>query len=619
VSARPPDYSGPGGPVRDNDHIRSNPEAFRTAYERARQQLGKLKGVVGVAFGLKATGRAFTNDIALLVYVLEKKANEDLAADQRVPPVFDGYRTDVRIFTPAKAMVARCNDDGTYADIHGGIQIEAWGAATPKNLVSDGTLGCIVRKRGSVDPDNVYLLTNHHVLLTDKLQTKPNDGVYQPYKPRTFGTKVFTGNLLGRISADDVYKGHVNTDGFPVDSPPMDPPPHLETIPTTFDGFYVDAAAVHLDLASYCFGAKCPTGDTNLTWSPTIPNLNLPTPLPPPLQPTDRDHVTYVRDIRTDQSVFGAQVFKVGRTTAWTKGLISAINVPAHDVLSFTDPDNTKENIVVEFRYNVIEIILDPTTLNQRNCIGTNAFGDAGDSGSLVVDGQNRALGLFFGGGLVPDPQTGAFLSYASFIVPVLDVLNIYIQTTTGTSHGAANATDGSGAGPATAGQTPTSTPGVIPVSHRRAGRQTAPVTSPIDLTDRQHDGVLAVREELLATSRAAELYASFVELQREIAYLVRSCRPVTVTWHRNKGPAFLAHLINHLRGEAPTIPDQIDGVSRSQLLSKMCDILAVHGSNPLRLAIERHRADLALVANNHTIHDIIGALRENESTGVTT
>lgn len=603
----------------DNDHIRSNPAAFQAAYEHARQELGKLKGVVGVAFGLKATGKAFTNDIAILVYVVAKKPDDALAADQRIPPVFDGYRTDVRIFTPAKATIARCNDDGAYADIHGGVQIEAWGAATPKNMVSGGTLGCIVRRRGSADPDNVYLLTNHHVLLSGDIKTKPDDGVYHPYKPRTVGTKVFTGSLLGRIAANDAYKGHVNADGFRVDSPPMDPPPQLETIPTTFDGFYVDAAAVHLDLASYCFGAKCPTGDTNLTWSPTIPNLNLPVPLTPPLQPTDRDHVTDVRDIRTDQSVFGAQVFKVGRTTAWTKGLISAINVPAHDVITLTNPDDgTKEHIVVEFRYNVIELILDPSTANQQNCIGTNSFAGAGDSGSLVVDGENRAVGLFFATSLAPDPQTGGFLSYASFILPVLDVLNIYIPTTTGTSHGAANAIDGSGAGPATAGQTPTSTPGVIPVSYRRTGHRAAAVTSPINLTDRQRDGVLAIREELLTTPRAADLYESFVELQREIAYLVRSCRPVTVTWHRNKGPAFLAHLINHLRGDAPTIPEMIDGVSRLQLLSKMCDVLAVHGSNPLRLAIERHRADLTLLANNHTIHDIIDALRENES-GVTT
>ena len=604
-------------PPAGNDHIRSNPEAFRTAYEHARQQLGKLKGVVGVAFGLKATGKAFTNDIAILVYVLEKKPNGSLAADQQIPPVFEGYRTDVRIFTPAKATIAKCNDDGAYADIHGGIQIEAWGAATPKNMASSGTLGCIVRRRGSADPDNVYLLTNHHVLLKDDIKTKPNDGVYQPYKPRTIGTKVFSGSLLGRISKDDVYAGHVNTNGFPVDSPPMDPPPQLETIPATFDGFYVDAAAVHLDLASYCFGAKCPTGDTNLTWSPTIPNLNLPVPLQPPLQPTDRDHVTDVRDIRTDQSVFGAQVFKVGRTTAWTKGLITGINVPAHDVISITDPNtNIKENIVVEFRYNVIELVLDPSTPNQLNCIGTYAFAGPGDSGSLVVDGENRAIGLFFANGPVPN-QTGAYLSYASFIVPVLDVLNLYIQTTTGTSHGAANATDGSGAGAATGNQTAASTPGVIPVSYKRAVRGAGAVASPIDLTDGQQTHVLAIREELMATPRGAQLYSSFVELRREIAYLVRSCRPVTVTWHRNKGPAFVASMINYLRGDAPTIPTQIDGVSRAQLLSKMCDVLAVHGSNPLRLAIERHRADLALFANGATMHDIIGALREAEHAGV--
>ena len=312
--------------IKDNDHIRSQPEAFRAAYERARQQLGRIKGVVGVGYGLKATGSRFTTDTAILVYVLRKEPDSSLPADQRVPPSFEGYRTDVRLFTPVKPQVATCDDDTAYPDIHGGVQIEAWGQNTPKDLVTNGTMASIVRRRGSAEPDNVYLLTCQHVLLDPGIQTKPNDGVYHPYKPRTIAghPELAHGTLLGRIDKNDVYIGHVDQNGNPIDTPTGDPPvnPHLETLPATFDGFYVDAGAVHLDLGSYCWGGKCPTGDNNLVWSPLIPNLNVPGPMPAGLQEVDRDAIIDVRDVRTDQSIVGAKVYKnrpLDRTDGWRR------------------------------------------------------------------------------------------------------------------------------------------------------------------------------------------------------------------------------------------------------------------------------------------------------------
>jgi len=623
MSERPPHASGSGGPIKGNDHIRSNPDSFRESYARARQQLGALEGVIGVGCGLKATGPRFTNDIAILVYVLRKKPNDSLPADQRVPTSFEGYRTDVRLFTPATEQIAKCNDDTAYPDIHGGVQIEAWGEDTPKNMVSNGTVACIVRRRGSAEPDNVFLLTCHHVLLAADIKTKPNDGVYHPYKPRKIAghPELEHGTLLGRIDKNDVFKGHVDEDGNPVDTPEGSPPeaPYLESLPATFDGFYVDAGAVHLDVGSYCWGAKCPTGDNNLVWSPTVPNLNVPGPMPPGLQEVDRDAVIDVRDVRTDHTIVGAKVYKIGRSTGRTVGVVTAIDAPAHNILTL-DENGVETHRVLDIRYNTVEIVLDPATPNQMNCLFKNSFSDEGDSGSLILDAANQAIALLFSASEVADQQTGQFKTNACYIRPVLDVLKVYIETTKGTSHGAKNATDGSGAGPpATADLITTSTPGITYVSYLRVGGR-APDTPavPIDLTDVQRARLLAIREELLATPRGKALYTAFVELRRELAYLIRASRPVTVTWHRNKGPAFLAHLINHIRGDTETIPSQIDGIARAQLLSAMCDILAAHGSNPLRRAIEDHRGDLALFANGATIHDTVARLREVDDAGVT-
>ncbi len=618
MSDRPPSDNATKG----NDHIRSNPDAFMAAYARARPQLGKLKGVIGVGYGLKATGRAFTNDVAILVYVMRKLPNEQVPADQLVPPSFEGYRTDVRLFTPLEQHISKCNDDTAYPDIHGGVQIEAWGQDTPKDSVSYGTMACIARRRGSAEPDNVYLLTCQHVLLDADIKTKPNDGVYHPYKPRKIAghPELEHGTLLGRITATDVYHGHVDQNGNPVDTPVGDPPdaPVLESLPATFDGFYVDAGVVHLDLGSYCWGGKCPTGDNNLVWSPLVPNLNLPGPMPTGMQEVDRDTIIDVRDVRTDQSIVGAKVYKVGRSTGRTAGVVTAINAPAHNVLTL-NTGGVEEHIVLDVRYNTIEIVLDPATPNQLNCLLKNSFSDKGDSGSLVLDSGNQAIGLLFAAGDVPDQQTAQYKTNACFITPVLDVLKVYIETTRGTSHDAKLATDGSGANAATSADLLTApTGGITYVAHERTGvaRPTPAPPTPIDLSDAQQARLRAIREELLATQRSEALYNSFVELRREIAYLVRSCRPVTVTWHRNKGPAYLAWIINHLRGDAATIPTQIDGISRAQFLARMCDVLAQHGSNLLRDAIDRHRVDLLIVADAPTAHDAIAALHDTESIG---
>ena len=53
-------------------------------------------------------------------------------------------------------------------------------------------------------------------------------------------------------------------------------------------------------------------------------------------------------------------------------------------------------------------------------------------------------------------------------------------------------------------------------------------------------------------------------------------------------------------------------------MLTNICNVLAIYGSNPLRRAIEQHRSDLAGLASGTTLQEIIGALNAHEDTGVT-
>lgn len=612
--------------IKDNAHIRADESAFMASYERARAQLGRIPGVVGVGFGLKETEGLFADDIALLVYVLEKRDREQVPGEQMIPPTFDGYRTDVRVLLPGRNSSATCNDDSAHPTITGGIQIEAFGKKSAANLITNGTLGCIVRKRGDRGDDNVYLLTNHHVLLLEDIKTVDGDGVYHPYSPRTIlpgppPLKV-EGTLLGKIDVRNARKGHVDKDGKEMATPSTDPAPLLETIDTTFTGFYIDCAAVRIDLGSFCCGSACTKNQ--IVYDSTIPGLNDPNDTLPGvvIAASDKDRVVDVRDVLTSPLTAGERVYKVGRTTRRTVGKVTGVNVPAHNILNVPlGPGLTGpyEKRVLDFRYNVIEVALaeDPPA---ENCMHRNSFSHDGDSGSLVVDEHNNAIGLLFQSGEMPN-SAGKYSTSLCAIVPVLNALKFCIATTTGTSHGAEKADDGSGlASSITPASLLAPENGVAFVGRERRATQ-SPRTPPphaVPASDAEREHMLALLAAFRETALGRDLHETFGEVRREIAYLVRGCRPVKVAWHRNRGPAFLACAIDHVKGGATSVPRSIGGVSRVELLARMGEVLSAYGSNPLRDAIERHGSELLdILTDADSVDDCLAALRRLDTHGV--
>lgn len=98
-------------------------------------------------------------------------------------------------------------------------------------------------------------------------------------------------------------------------------------------------------------------------------------------------------------------VYKVGRTTGQTKGKVTAFEL---------------EGLTVEFDRGVL-------TFDDQIEIegdGRHAFSDSGDSGSLIVDQECRAVGLLFAGG-DEGGSNGKGLTYANPIRKVLDELKV--------------------------------------------------------------------------------------------------------------------------------------------------------------------------------------------------
>jgi hypothetical protein len=555
-------------PVKGNEHILADNEAFQQAYQRAREVFGKIDGVAGVAFGQKETGGRYTGDIAIVVFVREKKPEEALSPSERIPPSFEGYPTDVNIVRGAKAEA--CDNTAKFDKVQGGIQI--MGKSGP-NTSFQGTLGCIVRKRGDGGRENVYLLTNKHVLYSHDVGA--GETVYHP------DNEAASGHIaLGPIQRGGTYANVAWPAGQ-----------------QNAQKYFIDCAIARIDIDSRCCGSTC-TQDT----VKVLPTFIL-----------DVGDIADVRDVTADVTIIDTpqapkKVFKVGRTTGKTTGKVLMINAPNKQIEA--DPQT---GAAVGTALNTIMIAFDTdSTPNHLNCKNEPHFSQPGDSGSVVVDEQNRVIGLHSHRG---DPQpSGIEPSHACHIVPVLDALGICIPVTTGTSHGTTNATDGSGLAPAAASPTASNGDGQIGFARDTVE---APWPAPVPITDDEQRRMRVLLDELHTTRKGRALHRLFGDLRREAGYLVRNHKLVKVAWHRYKGPAFMAHVLNHLKGNSATVPREVDGVSAELFLTRMAEVLAAYGSNPMREAIEQHADEArAMLAGGEirTAADCIAWLKKREA-----
>jgi hypothetical protein len=101
----------------------------------------------------------------------------------------------------------------------------------------------------------------------------------------------------------------------------------------------------------------------------------------------------------------GLEVFKVGRTTDVTRGRVTAFEL---------------DNVIVE--YDIGDIRFD----NQIEIEGVDkgAFSAGGDSGSLIIDSEQKAVALLFAGG-DQGGSNGKGLTYANPLQVVLDALKV--------------------------------------------------------------------------------------------------------------------------------------------------------------------------------------------------
>jgi hypothetical protein len=211
----------------------------------------------------------------------------------------------------------------------------------------------------------------------------------------------------------------------------------------------------------------------------------------------------------------------------------------------------------------------------------------SGDSGAAVFNRFNQVVGLMWGRG-VADPDSineASSTLYACPIGPVLKALDIDI--------------------PSALPATPTAGPAMLAVP---------PLPAPPAEPAVVEDELARLREaerRLAETPLGRELIELGYRHAPEVERLVHHHRRVTLVWHRNRGPAWTAHLINASREDDYEIPAEVGGITRVELLERMRAAFETYGSEELRADLDRWAEPLIAAAAVGGVAELIGRIED--------
>ena len=296
----------------------------------------KRQNVVGVGVGYKESQGVLTNELAVTINVTKKMPAAQLAESDKVPRDLDGVRTDVvetgRFLAGQAVVQTQTTKDRWRQQIPPGVSL---GHVD----VTAGTFGCLVR-RGN----QIFILSNNHVLANVN-SAQPGDPIIQP------------GRYDGGTLADKVAE-------------------LAEFIPLDFGGESANCNVATGIEKSLNWVAETLGSKHRLLAYRTAPGQNLvdaalARPLDPAQFVAEIFKIGCPKGVR--QATLGTKVQKTGRTTEYTQGIITQI-----DVTTSVDYNGRMANCT-----------------GQLMATGMSA---GGDSGSAVLDEDGLVIGLLYAG-----------------------------------------------------------------------------------------------------------------------------------------------------------------------------------------------------------------------------
>ncbi len=312
-------------------------EKYFRVLKKTRERLLQLPNVTGVGVGLKQVSGETTNRPALIIFVKEKVPSGSLVRSELVPAQIDGLPTDVIEIGEVRLLAQRT---GRERPARPGMSIGHY-------KVSAGTLGAVVKDRVTRE---LLILSNNHILAnaTDGrdgraaigdpiLQPGPYDGGQS--KDR-IATLLRFAPLMRSVQETDcaVAEALVRAGNLLIRL--VRPRYELKMLEHYRGGNVIDAAVARPD-------------------SPSL---------------IDEEILEIGRVEGLAQVAPGQEVQKSGRTSGLSTGAVTAVGV----TLEVEIGDNDKGWFVDQ--------------------VVTSMISRPGDSGSLVLDNQKRAVGLLFAG-----------------------------------------------------------------------------------------------------------------------------------------------------------------------------------------------------------------------------
>lgn len=263
----------------------------------------------------------------------------------------------------------------------------------------------------------------------------------------------------------------------------------------------------------------------------------------------------------TAAAVVGETVRKIGARSGFTTGTVVHIGDTA---VAATDSNG----VIITIRTGQVLVIPVPSETYQVkddiNDLCKFAFSNSGDSGSVILNSSNQIIALLYGGDEV---SNSVDVTFANNIANVLSALSA-----NGSAITLSTTPSGSGL--------------------RRAVTKSNVLEKPT---------IKNILEEIRDVNKASLLYQFYDKHFEEVIGLVNDCRPVTVVWQRNQGPAYVAAIARATKVENYAVPLEINGSSRQELLIAMHHTLIENGSKELKADLQLHGEKLILTLLNAT------------------
>jgi hypothetical protein len=147
--------------------METNRNAIELALQVKRQnesRLMRMRNVVAVGIGFKTVGGVQTDEVAVIVSVVNKLPLVQLPESARVPSVLGGVQTDV---VESGQIFALQDPTQKMRPARPGVSLGHY-------QITAGTFGCLVQRSGQV-----FILSNNHILANSN-KAQPGDAILQP-------------------------------------------------------------------------------------------------------------------------------------------------------------------------------------------------------------------------------------------------------------------------------------------------------------------------------------------------------------------------------------------------------------------------------------------------------